>query len=648
MSSPIGDIFRRASAPRPLVRCLDWARDNVQTADGRPYDHAAYPHLGAPGGPMDALDCPQYTTIWLQWASRLGKTFFGQTALMKFGACDPGPMMFASADQKLSVEVTARTYRMLEKSPALRNQLRPPHRRKQDFIELQECRCFVAWARSVSTLADKAVRIGHANEIDKWEHQSTSTEADPLKLFSDRFKEFPTHKKILESTPAIKSTSRIERGRLGSTNCSFYVPCAGCGEYQLIRMDNLKWEKHPNGKSDRDTARRSARYVCPLCGFEHGDEHRAPSIRAGVWVPEGCGVDKDWAKECAADWKGGSRPLWRGWSDAPWITGTPLRDARDAGYQLSSLYALSLGWGDIAAEFVESQRNPQNLRNFVNQWLAETWETRGAATSWEELGKRIISDVPRCTIPLGFSILTVGCDIQADHVVYVVVAWGEGRKSHILDYGTCDTLDDLRERVLRRTFEREGGGAGMKFQLCLIDSGYHPRDVYQFCRECHAAKMTVWPCKGSNQSLNAPYRESRLGDDTLAPGAPIVHIDTLTTQDWLNHVLSLDPQQHDGAMSVCSGSLGDHQDFLEQLINEAAVAKLTPQNQTKEVWERIDENIPNDYRDCFRYSFAAMLRVTRGADIKGQGQTRPIRREERQQEKPRVQFLERPGGWLRR
>lgn len=612
MSSPIGDIFRRASAPRPLVRCLDWARDNVQTADGRPYDHAAYPHLGAPGGPMDALDCPQYTTIWLQWASRLGKTFFGQTALMKFGACDPGPMMFASADQKLSVEVTARTYRMLEKSPALRNQLRPPHRRKQDFIELQECRCFVAWARSVSTLADKAVRIGHANEIDKWEHQSTSTEADPLKLFSDRFKEFPTHKKILESTPAIKSTSRIERGRLGSTNCSFYVPCAGCGEYQLICMDNLKWEKHANGKSDRDTARRSARYVCPLCGFEHGDEHRAPSIRAGVWVPEGCGVDKDWAKECAADWKGGSRPLWRGWCDAPWITGTPLRDARDAGYQLSSLYALSLGWGDIAAEFVESQRNPQNLRNFVNQWLAETWETVKQQTTWEQLGQRLIkSEIRRGVVPEWATLLTVGIDRQEDRFPFVVDAWGPGRRCATVSYGEADDLGTIRREVLEYWWPHADGGAAMRPAFALADSGYRPDGIYEFCRDCVQNGMQVWPCKGSNQALESDYKQNRLGPNTAMPGMWLFWVDTVRSQLWLERQLHGEDSQY----SLHDGSLGDHQDFLEQLLNDAPVDALDRHNNATENWERINTNIPNDFRDARRYAYVAMLVATRGAEI---------------------------------
>ncbi len=638
-----------AIEPRERMRTLDWARRHVFTAEGRPYDHAAYPHIGAPGGPFDAFDCPQYLSIWLQWASRLGKSFTGQCSQMKTADMSPCPMMFASSDQKLAVEVTDRTYRMLAFCEPLKGQLRPAHRRRQDLIDLASCRVFVGWARSTSTLADKAVRVGHANEIDKWEHLSTSKEADPLKLFSDRFKEFPSHKKIYESTPAQKSSSRIERGRLASTNCAYWVPCAHCGRYQTLKMGQLAWDKNEAGKSDKDLARRTARYTCEHCKGELRDEHRGPMMRAGVWIPEGCGCDDEKARY-AANTQGRGEEVgaatFTGFGRCTWTTGTPLRDGRDYGCQLSSLYALSLSWGDIAAEWVDSQRNAQNLRNFINQWLAETWEPRGAQMTWQELGKRLIIDMPRYIVPKECSIVTVGCDIQADHVVYVVDAWGPDKWSHTVDYGECDTIDELLPRIIQRSWLTEDKQQ-LPVSLVLIDSGYHPKDVYNFCRTCATKGFKVWPCKGSSAALNAPYREARLGVDTLAPNAPIIHVDTLTTQDWITHQLKLNHRDHDGAATLFNASLAEHEDFLNQLTNEACVQKLTPQNITKEVWERIDENTPNDYRDCRRYAFAAMLRITKGSQIRERVTHKESRREEREVTKG-VRFIERPGGWLRR
>lgn len=362
-------------APRPHVRTLDWAVSYARNEFGDPYSHSTYPHIGAPGGPFDAVDCSQYFTVWLQWASRLGKTFLAQVAAMKIAHTNPCPMMFASVDEKLATEVTARTYKMLELCRPLRENLLPKNRRRQNFVDLRDCRMSIAWSRSVSTLADKPVKFGHANEVDKWEQTSTSTEADPLKLFSDRFKQFPIYKRIIESTPAMKQSSRVERGRLGSTNCSFWVPCPHCGKYQVLKMEHLTWDKH-DGKSDKTVALQTARYVCPNCSGAILDNHRGQMMRGGVWIPEGCGCDDEWARECAKAWRETGAPHWQGWKDSPWTTGTPLRDGRDAGYHLSSLYALARTWGEIAEEWVGCQRSPQNLRNFVNQWLAETWTTR--------------------------------------------------------------------------------------------------------------------------------------------------------------------------------------------------------------------------------------------------------------------------------
>lgn len=318
----------------------------IRFGNGRPYSHDAFPHLGAPGGPADAIDDPRVRKIWLQFASRLGKTFFGQCSVMKKADEQPGPMMFASSVEKTAIEVTERTYSMLERSPRVSSQLRPPDRRRQSCIDFSACQCHVAWSRSVSTLADKEVEFGHANEVDKWEHTATSKEADPLRLFMDRFKNRPHHKVIIESTPTVRSNSRIESGRLASSNCQYYVPCAHCERYQTLKLRSgpegkeryhLNWDRLPGGKHDKDLARRTAWYECEHCKGRIEDHHRPWMMRLGVWCPEGCTV-KDAAAKAAAEsyleavrprgGDGADAPLpeWHGWSSADWIEGTPHRD----------------------------------------------------------------------------------------------------------------------------------------------------------------------------------------------------------------------------------------------------------------------------------------------------------------------------------
>ncbi|HMB78172.1 MAG TPA: terminase gpA endonuclease subunit, partial [Kiloniellaceae bacterium] len=464
------------------------------------------------------------TDLVLQWATRLGKTFFGEACTEFYADVSPGPQMFAAPDEKLAKEVLGRTVKMIEHCPRLSGQLLPEHRRSADSIELSHCRVFLAWSRSVSTLADKPVRFGHAAEVDKWVQLMTSMEADPEKLFDDRFKEFSRFKRLKESTPTIRGRSRIEKARKRSTNCSFYVPCPHCSHYQTLRMGNagehgrLEWDKTEDGRHDPDLARATAHYRCEACEGEIRDHHRAQMLRRGVWAPEGCGVDskkaaaaaKRWQEQLnAADWYGDllskakgddGEPLWRGWKAADWITGTPARDGRTAGYHLSSLYATSLTWGDIAAEFVNSKDSPQLLRNFRNQWLAETWEMVKRRHTWEELGGRLAADYDRGVVPAAAWFLTAGVDVQEDRAYWIVRAWGERKTSWLIDWGMVRKSvneqgqpglnSDLKQLVpvlIERAWPVDGqtaeGFDKLWAAIVAVDTGHRIHDVHQWMRD---------------------------------------------------------------------------------------------------------------------------------------------------------------------
>lgn len=603
---------RRFYVPSEPLRMLEWCRRHARNIDGRAYSHEAYPHLGAPGGPCDAFDDVGVRKIWLQFASRLGKTFIGQCATLRKAHSDPGPMMFASSDEKTAIEVVERTYAMMSESPCVAGQLRPPHQRRQSRIMFDACQCSVAWSRSVSTLSDKEVEFGHANEIDNWEHLSTSKQADPLKLFSDRFKNRPHHKAVLESIPTVKRRSRVERGRLGSSNCTFCVPCPHCGRYQVLEMSQLKWDKLENGKSDKDLARSSARYHCQHCDGLIDDHHRPAMMRAGVWCPEGCSV-RDAEAQLAAIECGtlDDDYHWPGWSEAPWIAGIPVRDSNEAGYKLSSLYALSLTWGDIAAEFVSCKDRAQDLRNFINQWLAETWEHVKRQVTWERLGSAMIDPkLPRCVVPQWSSILTCGVDRQDEdgsRLPWCIVAWGPEQVATI-GYGEAVGFELLLSEVIQQQFAHADGGPSLPIAFTIVDSGYRPDGVYEFCLNCHANGLYVWPGKGSQNALDCEYRRSVLGPNTSRPGMELIFVDTIRSQLWLEDRLHSESNR----IGLHAGSLLEHQDYLQQLLNDAPVNKLNADNNVRQSWQRLNEHLPNDFRDCLRYAYVAMLIATGG------------------------------------
>jgi hypothetical protein len=103
--------------------------------------------------------------------------------------------------------------------------------------------------------------------------------------------------------------------------------------------------------------------------------------------------------------------------------------------------------------------------------------------------------------------------------------------------------------------------------------------------------------------------------NSAMPGMLLFHVDTIRTQEWIERLLHKLDRGDRGSGSLYAGELHDHQNILQQLLNDASSLTLDRDNNDKNVWERINASIPNDYRDIWRYAYIAMLVETRGAEI---------------------------------
>jgi phage terminase large subunit GpA-like protein len=635
-------------APRDPIRTLDWALEFGVRDDGQPYDDFAYPHLGAPGGPLDAIDCRRYLEIWLQWGTRLGKSFAGQVGAMKTADVEPCPMIYVGPDETLSYQVVDRTVRMIEHCDRLKDQL--PERRDSSLIELAFCRMYVGWPRSPATLADKDIGFGHGGEVDKWVQQKTSGEADPLELLLERFKGRVVYKVILEGSPAVKGSSRVERGRLAGTNAHLWVECQRCGVYQTLSPKQIVYDKRGD-RPDAELAGQTARYVCPHCSKENRDEDRGPMMRSGVWVPEGCQVNDDKARAAVQRNKQRGRPMWGGFTeDADWLIGRPERDGESYSSQLSSMYALAVTWGKLAKMMVAAELDTEKKRNWLNSWLAETFERGRRTESWETLAAKLMApfDAAKGVLPPGFRLLTGGIDKQESKYVVNVDAWASGKTSHTADYFECDTEDELLAALDEEYTTADGKRT--KIALSLLDSGFRPKDVHGLIERAKQRGIKMVACRGANRPLGpgVMYEKRRLGKKTAKPGAPYVLVDTGNTQDWIDRQLHDTKPGTRGGTSLFRAEPGEHQDYLEQLLNEAPV---------DEAWQVIDENVPVDYRDAKRYAAVAMLLKTRGKEIREErpeatgprpeaDQTQEAQAKRAKKVRDRTSPLRRPGGWL--
>lgn len=624
--------------PAPDEPMLLWLLQHFKTPDERPYDHFASPHIGAPGGPWEAMQDPHVREVILMWASRLGKTYSGLAFLLWISAVWPAPCFFASATRDLVEQIIGeRAWKIVELAGLWK--VPPEGRRPKRTIRLPKNRWHSGWSESPRTLADKAAKVLHGNEIGKWRHLRGTNEAHPWQLAKERPKEFPDRKIIGEGTPTVQGRCTVETDFLAGWQCRLAVPCPKCVRWQFLRFG--KGDKGGivaeglHGRADPSLAQRTARYACAYCGTEWGNEVRPWVMRRGLWVPDGAEIDQDEAAkifdglpEFSTHHEHPSRPYrWEGWDNAKWIRGTLTRPGEIASYQLSTLYSLAVGWGDVARKFAEAKQKPALLQNFINSWLGETFRQQRREEEWEKVARRLMGEhpTPRYVVPREFSRLAIGVDVQADHYVYGVVAVGRPRRWAVVDEGEADSLDEILEKVALRPYDHADGGAPVYPCRMLVDTGYDPASesgetIHHWARQATkkaarvGRRLIVRGCKGASKQLGMPFDERILGARSAAPGSRFVLVDGDFTQSIIEHALYEATPGAEGSLALFEAEVHDHEDFVRQLMNESRSERLTSGNRIAYSWDRVDETFPNDDRDKVRYAIVALLQEIRGRE----------------------------------
>lgn len=643
------DIFAAALQPATEELSADWLRNNFYSHSGEAFSEQQCPWITAPHGPCWAYDSIQFRIIWLQFAARMFKTNFGLSQLQRSMDQRPEETMFATPDETNCKQVFGRLWKMIEHCPRLRDQCPPAVRQNKTAIKLDRSTCHGAWPRGKSRLADKSIRVGHGNEIDKWVSDSTSTEGDPIARFMKRGAEYPDRKFVLESTPSVKDRSAIEAGRLGSTDHRYHVPCPHCEKFQLIEFGHddspggIVWEKLPGGKSDLDLARRTAHYVCKWCEKKVEDIHRPGMMSRGVWVPDGCEVNHKRAL------KARELPA----SDMSWLIGNPTNWGSDYGAQLSVFYALFHGWGDIVTDYLKKKDSKKSLQQWINEDKGETWEIGRSKSTPKQIAERLTVAADTGVVPDEARFVTVTVDKQAadgGFVKWVALAHGPNDQSWILDRGVAKDLDACFKPVFRRQWKTIDG-SNMTALISCVDSGWDTIATYAFCNK-HPG---ILACKGSNTDIKVPYRLA----ETTAGACVGQMLFTVNTDQWeteLDAALNERLPGESGSIAICE-ELANDSDFVEELLNGMLADVQDSRGNLTLRWIKKHPSKPNDFRDAVRYGKAlARLWITEKGLPKRKLKTE-VKPEEKKQE-PRQPVTEEPfvrpvdassdGGWMRR
>lgn len=453
----------------------------------------------------------------------------------------------------------------------------------------------ITGANSGTGFRRKTRRVVWFDEVDAYP-PSAGNEGDPIKLGKKRNETFWNRKTIAGSTPLIAGASRIEEMYESGDKRRYYVPCPHCEHMDFLTFreqigENARGHWMAFDSSSPEAAFATAHFICRGCGCEIGHEHKRWMVERGEWRAE--------------------RPF-----------------HGHASFHIWSAYSYSPGatWGHIAKEFVESNQvgadRQEKLQTFVNTTLGETWTEKGEAPDWQRLvdrreGYQGDGGGPRLvTVPAGALFLTAGMDVQADRLVYEVVAWMDDFQSWSLeadvimgDTAKAETWAKADE-LLARSWPGAADGAQHHIRLLAVDSGFNTQTVYNWARH----KPRVLACKGSSTAvtmLGQPKNvDVKLEGRRIARGAKmwIVGVDLVKAElyGWLR----LEKPAAAGAPfppGYCHFPTTYGEEYFKQLTAEQRVKIRKKTGFTHLEWQLIAGR-ENHFLDCRVYARAAAYR----------------------------------------
>lgn len=452
--------FKSFDIPEKLT-VADWACKNRVIANNSPkpgrYSYHDFPYQKEP---QDAITDESVEAIVLMWGARIGKTMCIDNAQGYFIEHDPQKQIIVYPSLDAASKWSKQFFMpMVRATPVLKNLIKD---KKGDNTMLQK------WypggpLTAIGAQTGDGVRQIEGSKLFMDEIDSYPNENEQEGSFITRaFKRVSTHGKnrsiVLASTPTLKGSSNIHDWFLKGDQREWFVKCPHCGIEHTLELKNLIVldEESPE----------NAYMQCDK-GCVWTDDDRRTAVKAGYWKP---------------------------------MINTK-RNIRS--YHINSfctMFATVKGYKDkiheFAQEYIDAKKNKNDLRAFYNTFLGLPFEDLDSKVDHNTL---YVRREDFNAIPLDFSIVTCGVDVQDDRLEALCVGWGKNGESWILEAKKFmgppsgpDVWRYLREYLMAVKF-KNSLGMDLHLDRVLIDEGGHfPKQVRDFVK-----RMPNWyHCKG--------------------------------------------------------------------------------------------------------------------------------------------------------
>ena len=528
---------------------------------------------------MDAVSDPLIEETVVMKSAQVGWTEIINNIAGYFIAQDPCPIMVIQPTLEMAEGwSTDRLAPMVRDTPSLKAKIADAKSRDSGNKLLQKRfpggQLVIVGANSPSSLASRPIRVVLADEVDRYP-ASAGVEGDPLTLAYKRTNNFWNRRKLAGSTPTIAGASRIEAKFEESDKRFFFVPCHSCGEHQVLKWDQVRWDKTKEGVHRPETAH----YVCEHNGCIWDDADRWGAVLKGEWR-----------------------------ATAP-FTGI-------AGFHIWEAYSSWVKLQATVTAFLEARKTPDTYKVWTNTALGLTWVEKGEAPDWQRLYERRSQELRLGEVPEWIARITVGADVQRNRVEASVWGWGEGMRSVLIEHrvfmGDPAQEDVWKEMdaFLAEEWEKPSGRR-LRIAKLAIDTGdgHSTTHVYNWARKHPREVMAIKGIGSFNASvpvMGPTWVDVTVRGRKVQRGVQLwtiaVSLFKSETYAWLRLDQPLDDQPFPpGYIHL---PMGTDAEWLQQLVAEQLITTKNKRTGfTRQEWQKTRDR--NEAIDCRVYARAA-------------------------------------------
>lgn len=620
MTAEVLRASRAAFAPPPELTVSEFAEQEIHIPTG-PMAGTRWSNDLAPyqAGIMDAFHEEGVQTVVGMCSSQVGKTSIGLNMVAYHVAHDPCPILIVQPTARPMAEEFSknRLQPLIQATPILRRTVSKKRSRDSSNTVFEKSfrggTISIGGANSAASLASRPVRFLFLDEIDRFPVELPG-EGNTIAIARARTKAYGRRRRVaMFSSPTIVDAPIHSWWRDGDQR-RFYVPCPACGEMHAYKWENVHWDPKTN---DPETAL----LHCPSCDHAMDDAERKAMLAEGEWVAEN----------------------------------PDRRDKSIVSFHLSELYSPITPLAEIVEGFLKAR----SAQKAGDNSLMHTWQNTTLGEPIELEGGEGVDSAPllarresfgEADVPAGACLLTMGVDTQDDRLELLVIGWGPGEESWIIDRDTLpgDPVNpevwEMLDEFLSHGYVHESGQVLQIAATCIDSAGHRTDNVYEYVRRVAARSVYATIGRDGERPIIAspsqPRKRARGGRKV-----PLYVIGVDAAKALFMSRLKLE-EVGPGYVHIPNKAWADDE-LIAQLTSERLMTRWH-KGRPKTEWKKTRAR--NEMLDCMVLAIAALRRLGTRADLEKLHErlTSAPERKERKPKKKGKFLRERRPGFLRK